>query len=90
MLHVSDPLYFLSFVASRAKKALFYFGNMLNKDEYSIQYIEPNRYYRDKPFPIGFDEVVVSRGLLFKSLDLLGFDEIIEIPWTESWLPKSW
>ncbi len=91
MQHISDPLYFLSFVASRAKKALFLFTGMGNTDAYQIYYQEPNRFYKDTKFPVCFDnDVGLSRGLLFKSLDLLGFDEIVEIPWTESWLPRSW
>lgn len=91
MQHISDPLYFLSFVASRARKALFLFTGMGDTDEYLVYYKEPNRFYTDSKFPVNFDnDVGLSRGLLFKSLDQLGFDEIIEIPWAESWLPKSW
>lgn len=91
MQHISDPLYFLSFVASRAKKALFLFTGMSESNEFQIYYQQPNRFYKDSKFPVCFDnDVGLSQGLLFKSLDMLGFDEIIEIPWEESWLPKSW
>lgn len=91
MQHISDPLYFLSFVASRAKKALFLFTGMGETDELQVYYQQPNRFYKDSKFPNCFDnDVGLSRGLLFKSLDMLGFDEIVEIPWEESWLPKSW
>ncbi|MBS0154074.1 MAG: hypothetical protein JSS38_05760 [Nitrospira sp.] len=91
MQHLSDPLYFLSFVASRAKKALLLFTGMGDTDEFLVYYQQPNRFYTDAKFPVCFDnDVGLSRGLLFKSLDMLGFDEIIEIPWQESWLRKSW
>lgn len=91
MQHISDPLYFLSFVASRAKKALFLFTGMGETNEFQVYYQQPNRFYEETKFPVCFDnDVGLSKGLLFKSLDMLGFDEIIEIPWMESWLPKSW
>lgn len=91
MQHISDPLYFLSFIASRAKKALLLFTGMGDTDEFLIYYQQPNRFYKDASFPVCFDnDVGLSRGLLFKSLDMLGFDEIVEIPWQESWLSKSW
>lgn len=91
MQHISDPLYFLSFVASRAKKAMFLFTGMGNTEEYQIYYQTPNKFYSNSKFPVCFDnDVGLSRGLLFKSIELLGFDEVIEIPWKESWLPKSW
>jgi SAM-dependent methyltransferase len=91
MQHISDPLYFLSFVASRARKALVLFMGMGDTDNYQVYYQDPNRFYPDKPFPIGFDnDVGISKGLLFKSLDLLGFDEIVEIPRRDEWLPQSW
>ncbi|AON56463.1 class I SAM-dependent methyltransferase [Herbaspirillum seropedicae] len=91
MQHISDPLYFLSFLASRAKKALVLFTGMGDTEEYQVYYQDPNRFYSNKPFPTGFDnDVGLSKGLLFKSLDLLGFDEIVEIPRQDNWLPQSW
>jgi hypothetical protein len=91
MQHISDPLFFLSFIASRAQKALLLFTGMGDTDELLVYYQEPNRFYKNTKFPVCFDnDVGLSRGLLFKSLDMLGFDEIVEIPWEESWLRKSW
>jgi hypothetical protein len=91
MQHISDPLYFLSFVASRAKKALFLFTGMGDTEEYQVYYKDPNKFYKDTKFPVSFDnDVGLSKGLLYKSLDLLGFDEIVEIEWKKEWLPKSW
>ncbi len=91
MQHISDPTYFLSFIASRAKKALFLYTGMGPTDELAIYYGQPNRFYKDATFPNCFDnDTGLSRGLLFKGLEMLGFDEIIELPWAESWLPLSW
>jgi hypothetical protein len=91
MQHISDPLYFLSFIASRAQKALLLFTGMGDTDELMVYYQQPNRFYKDAKFPVCFDnDVGLSRGLLYKSLEMLGFDEIVEIPWEESWLNKSW
>lgn len=91
MQHIPDPLYFLSFVASRARKALLLFTGMGNTDALQVYYQKPNRFYPDTKFPVNFDnDVGLSRGLLYTSLDQLGFDEIKEIEWKDSWLPKSW
>ena len=85
MQHISDPLYFLSFVASRAQKALLLFTGMGETDELQVYYQEPNRFCEDSKFPNCFDnDVGLSRGLLFKSLEMLGFDEIVEIPFRNS------
>lgn len=90
MQHISDPLYFLAFLGSRAKKGLLLFTGMGNTDQYLVYYSEPNRFNKDSKFPVCFDnDVGISRGLLYKSLELMGFHEIIEIPRKETWLPKS-
>lgn len=90
MQHISDPLYFLTFLSGRARKALFLFTGMGDTDQYLIYYSAPNRFYKDRPFPIGFDnDVGVSRGLLWESLKQLGFSQIIELPYRETWLPRS-
>ena len=89
--HISDPLYLLSFLGSIARKALFLFTGMGDSDDYLVYYSSPNKFYRDKPFPVCFDnDVCLSRGLLMKSLEMLGFRRIIEIPWQSDWLPLEW
>lgn len=91
MQHISDPLYFLAFLGRMAKKALFLFSGMGDTDLLQIYYAEPNRFDKSTRFPVCFDnDVGLSRGLLMKSLDLLGFKEIVEIPWREDWLPARW
>jgi hypothetical protein len=91
MQHIPDPLYFLSFLASRAKKALLIFQGMGETDELQVYYKPPNRFYKDTKFPVNFDnDVGLSRGMLMLGLDQLGFDEVIEMPWRPEWLPASW
>jgi hypothetical protein len=90
MQHISDPLYFLNFIGRRARKALFLFHGVGDTDEYLVYYSAPNRFQKDRPFPIGFDnDVGLSRGLLWESLKQLGFSHIIEIPRRDTWLPNS-
>jgi hypothetical protein len=50
-----------------------------------------NKIYNDRPFLYGFDnDTGLSRGLLFKSMDWMGFIKIVEVPYRESWLPRQW
>lgn len=90
MQHISDPLYFLNFIGRRARKALFFFHGVGDTDDYLVYYSKPNRFYKDRPFPVGFDnDVGLSRGLLMESFKQLGFSHIIEIPRRDTWLPNS-
>jgi SAM-dependent methyltransferase len=90
MQHISDPLNFLSFLGSRARKALFLFTGMGDTDQYLVYYSKPNRFYKDRKFPLGFDnDVGLSRGLLFESFKQLGFERIIELSPRDTWLPAS-
>jgi SAM-dependent methyltransferase len=91
MQHLSDPLYLLAFLGRTAKRALFLFTGMSDTDALQIHYAEPNRFDKSAPFPVCFDnDVGLSRGLLMRSLALLGFHEIVEIPWSPEWLPREW
>ena len=39
----------------------------------------------------GFDnDTGLSRGLLFKSMEWMGFTKVVEVPYRESWLPRQW
>lgn len=92
MQHISDPLYFLNFLGSRAKKALFLFHGIGDTDDYLVYYSKPNRFYpaNERPFPTGFDNNVgLSRGLLLEGLKQLGFTNISEIPRRHTWLSNS-
>jgi len=88
--HIPDPLYFLNFLGSRARKALFLFLGVGDTDQYLVYYSNPNRFYKDRKFPVNFDnDVGMSRGLLWASLRQLGFSQIIELPRKSTWLPDS-
>lgn len=92
MCHLPDPLNFLAFLGSVAKEAIFFWGQMLDTDDYLIAYNEPNRFtFTTSTFPYGFDDNTrLSRGLFRKSLELLGFGEIVELPHRGTWLPAEW
>lgn len=90
MCHLPDPLNFLAFLGSLANEAVFFWGQMIESDEYLVGYNEPNRFRRE-PFPWGFDDNTrLSTGLFRKSVELMGFREIVELPYRETWLPAQW
>lgn len=91
MCHLSDPLNYISFLASITRKALLLHTRVSDEDGYIISYGKSNRYYKGDPFPVCFDNnVTVSRDLLFESLHLAGFQLIQEIEYSDEWLPWDW
>ncbi|MFC1918747.1 class I SAM-dependent methyltransferase [Chloroflexota bacterium] len=91
MCHLSDPLYYLSFLASIIRKALLLHTRISEEDNYLISYGKVNRYYKEDHFPVNFDnEVTMSQGLLYESLRLSGFTEIREIEYSNEWLSYDW
>ncbi|MBI4266917.1 MAG: DUF1698 domain-containing protein [Chloroflexi bacterium] len=91
MCHLSDPLNYLSFLASHTKKALLLHTMVSDEDAYNVAYGKPNRYYKNDPFPICFDNhVTISHGLLLESLRLAGFSHVQEIEYCDAWLPWDW
>lgn len=92
MCHLPDPLHFLAFLGSVAKEAVFFWGQMLDTDDYLVAYNEPNRLgFNKRPFPYGFDDNTrLSRGLFRKSAELMGFGNIVELPHRDTWLPAQW
>lgn len=90
LCHICDPLFHLRFLGSIARKALFIWTSVTEDDSYCIRFGEPNRYLKDSKFPLGFDnEVRPSLKLLRKSLELMGFKDIVEIPNREDGMPDS-
>jgi Methyltransferase domain len=90
LCHVPDPLGFLTFAAGLADKALFFMGQVLDSDHFLISYQKPHRAL-SKPtrFPFTFnDNTRLSRGLLFHTLEELGFRDVIELSWQPAWLPQ--
>jgi SAM-dependent methyltransferase len=90
MCHLPDPLNFLAFLGSVAKEAVFFWGQMIDSDDYLVAYSEPNR-WNERPFPHGFDDNTrLSRGLFRRSAELMGFGNIVELPHRDAWLPARW
>ena len=76
--HLSDPLHFLSFLGSIANKAILLWNHVIeDTDELLISYGGANKYYKDRAFPFCFDyDTRMSRGLIFKCLELMGYTDI--------------
>ena len=91
MCHISDPLYFLSFLGKKAKEAIFLFTGMGLDPGYGIYYSKANRFYKNDDFPVCFDnDVGLSKDLLFDSLALMGFKDIQILERKDTWLPEKW
>lgn len=91
LCHISDPLYYLSFLGKMAKEAIFLFSGMGVEPGYRIYYSKPNKFYTSDTFPVCFDnDVGLSKDLLFDSLEMMGFKNIKVLPHQDNWLPKSW
>lgn len=81
LCHLSDPLRHLACLGDLARKALFVW-TMVNPDSaMTLHFGEPRGDYPDDRFPFCFDNrVCPSTALLRRSLELLGFRTIIELP----------
>jgi hypothetical protein len=88
LCHLPDPLEFLAYLSSLADQAIFFFGRMVDSDALLISYQPPHpSLRRARPFPHDFNENTrLSRGLFERSTKELGFREIVELPWRDSWL----
>lgn len=90
LCHLSDPLQHLGFLGSIARKAIFIWAPVTDDDDYCIRFGEPNKYYKSDQFPLCFDNLTrPSAKLLRKSLELMGFTKIYEIPNQENGMPDS-
>lgn len=90
LCHLPDPLQYLAFLGSMARKALFIWTGVSREDEYCIGFGEPNKYYKSDAFPLCFDNLTTpSLKLLLKSLELMGFTEIHQIANPPGGMPDS-
>lgn len=79
LCHLSDTLQHLAALGGMARKALFIWAPVTTDDDYCIRFGEPNKYYGADSFPLCFDNLVRPSGkLLRKSLELMGFSQIVE------------
>lgn len=88
MCHIPDPLHFLAAVAEVTKKALLFWGQIVNSDRLAIFY-QPRHPSLSEltDFPYNFnDNTRLTRGLFEYSLKQLGFSRIIEIEPEKTWL----
>lgn len=91
MCHLSDPLYYLNFLGSITREALFLFTTIDGDKRMRITYNEPGRFYPDYQFPICFDNMTtVSRPLIEFGLRELGFKTVIELEYQSNWMPARW
>ncbi|HEX3656964.1 MAG TPA: methyltransferase domain-containing protein [Pirellulales bacterium] len=87
MCHLPDPLNFLAFLASKAREAVFFWGQVIDTDNLLVCYSPPHQNLHDRPFPYCFnDNTRISRGLMELSFKQLGFKEVVEAPWQDNWI----
>jgi len=92
LTHLSDPLHFLNFLGTTARKAVFLWNHVSeNNDNMAITHGDSNRYYPENPFPFSFDfDTRLSVKLLYRCFELMGFRDIREIQIPEGGLiPKT-
>jgi len=78
--HLADPLHHLSFLCSKARKAVFFWCPVSDKKDLSISFGSPAKYPNSLAFPISFDnDVRLSPALLRLTLEQCGFGEMVEI-----------
>jgi len=91
MCHLPDPLNFLAYLGRIAKFAIFFFGQIIDTDELLISYAPPHAALSgDRHFPFSFnDNTRLSTGLLKVSLEMMGFRDLVEFPWRDTWLSRE-
>ena len=87
--HLSDPLQHLAALGDLARKALFVWTIVNEDDNMTIHYGEPRWHYKEDRFPDCFDNrILLSRSLMRRSFELLGFNKIVELPGDGDDLPS--
>lgn len=87
LCHLPDPLDFLTFLASKARRAIFFWGQILDTDHLLVSYQPPHHALHERPFPFSFNSNTrISRGLIELSFQQLGFESVEEVPWQDDWL----
>lgn len=88
LCHLSDPQYFLKFLADHARKAVFFWGQVLDSDQFVISYNRPHRALsKFKDFPHNFnDNTRISYGLFKAAMGWMGFSRILEFRRQNSWI----
>jgi SAM-dependent methyltransferase len=90
MCHLPDPLNFLAALGKAARRAILFWGQVIDSDLMLVTYKAPHPdLSRLTTFPLGFnDNTRVSGGLFRQSMALMGFREVVELETKETWLPE--
>lgn len=94
MCHLPDPTYFLAFLGSLAKEAVFLWEQQIDSDDLIVSYSPPHEslVHPDTPgtasFPHSFNDcTMISRGLYETAMKSMGFKNIHYLHWKPEWGP---
>lgn len=88
LCHIPDPLNFLSYLASLANEALFFWAQVIDTDQFIISYSRPHAQlssFHDFPYHFN-DNTRLSLGLLAHSMASMGFGRLTEIAKENDWI----
>lgn len=92
-IHQSNPLIHICDLSSVSRKSCLFMTTIgmpgeIDQNSLTLQFKSSNTYYSAK-FPNNFDVTLMSDQLIRFSLEQVGFDEILEIPFPE-FVPIKW
>lgn len=89
MCHLPDPLYFLAEVARVSRKAILFWGQLVDSDALVVAYRPPHPSLSGlTDFPHSFnDNTRISMGMFREAMRQTGFSNVEEISWRPTWLP---
>jgi SAM-dependent methyltransferase len=77
LCHLADPLHHLTYLCSRARKAVFLWTPSHPSDELMMTFGQPSMFANSMAWPVSFDNLIKpSRGLLEVCLKACGFEDI--------------
>ena len=80
LCHLADPLHHLTYLCSRARKAVFVWTPSDQSDEFYISFGRPALFPNSLAWPVSFDnEVRPTRGMLELCLTANGFEDIRQL-----------
>lgn len=90
MCHLPDPLPFLATIGKIAKRAILFWGQVIDTEQLIISHKPPHpELSRLTKFPHSFnDNTRISRGMFYESIRLMGFNQVKEIEYRNTWLPQ--
>ncbi len=90
MCHLPDPMHFLAEVSRISRRAIMFWGQLVNTESLVVSYRKPHHALSTfTDFPACFnDNTRLSLGLFRESMHRLGFKKIIEIQPTDKWLKE--